>query len=514
MPDILVVQMARLGDFLQTTPLLFGIKEKSPDNRVVVLIDSANSEIAKRCGCVDEIICFDVDLMTEELGDKNGVQEVYEVLNRYCSSINYRYFDDVINLNHSKISAIVANLPESGRIYGYTLDTCREGLSKDSWFVYFNNMVKHSPLSPFNLVDYFYYLYCRDRYEKKLKFNINKKDEINVNIIFHNLNIDSNNKIIVVHPGIRHEKRSWPIENYANLIAKYLETGNVEIIITGSAEDRNLGDNLLSSLSCSGKDKFLIHDLTGKTNIVETSAIIKKSDLILCGDTGIIHLASAVGTRVLGLFIGPAYVHNTGPYSHGDVILQTDTECGPCHEDIDCVGKGCSHFITSEIVFDVSMKMLSNRLSDIYLPSNVKLYISEMDEWGVSYKMHITSHDDFLSFMNICYREMGKNIIFQDYNSINHEKSDCNNFVFKSIKPEYLKSIIKSGRVILDKAYSEKRWMAEERLEDYNSFWIPWIDSYIENCDYIDRDSNEYIYALETGLKLIDNYSSVNYECC
>ena len=56
--------------------------------------------------------------------------------------------------------------------------------------------------------------------------------------------------------------------------------------------------------------------------------------------------------------------------------------------------------------------------------------------------------------------------------------------------------------------------MAEERLKDYNSFWIPWIDSYIENCDYIDRDSNEYIYALETGLKLIDNYSSVNYECC
>ena len=47
MPDILVVQMARLGDFLQTTSLLSGIKEFRPDNRIHVLIDKSNAEIAK-----------------------------------------------------------------------------------------------------------------------------------------------------------------------------------------------------------------------------------------------------------------------------------------------------------------------------------------------------------------------------------------------------------------------------------------------------------------------------------
>ena len=130
MPDILVIQMARLGDFLQTTPLLSGIKEVCPDNRIHVLIDSANVEIAKRCGCVDEIICFDVDLMMDEISNKNDAEDVYKLINRYCSCLENRYFDDVINLNHSKISAILANLPESGRIYGYTLDNCREGLSK------------------------------------------------------------------------------------------------------------------------------------------------------------------------------------------------------------------------------------------------------------------------------------------------------------------------------------------------------------------------------------------------
>jgi hypothetical protein len=55
--------------------------------------------------------------------------------------------------------------------------------------------------------------------------------------------------------------------------------------------------------------------------------------------------------------------------------------------------------------------------------------------------------------------------------------------------------------------------MHEERLKDHNNFWLPWIDSYLENSEYMNRDSNDYIYALETGLKLIDKYSSVKYEC-
>jgi ADP-heptose:LPS heptosyltransferase len=513
MPDILVIQLARLGDFLQTTPLLSGIKENRSDNRIHVLIDRSNAEIAKRCGCVDETICFDVDLMIDEISDRNRAEDVYKLINKHCSGFKNRYFDDVINLNYSNISAVLASLPESGRIYGYTLDNSREGLSKDSWFVYFNNMVKHSPLSPFNLVDYFYYLYCRDIRHKKLKLNLTYNDESNVNKIFHDLNIDSENKIIVVHPGIRHKKRSWPIENYLNLIVKYLEKGNIEIILTGSAEDRSLGDYLLSSLSSKDKDKFLVHDLIGKTKISETAAIIKKSDLLLCGDTGIMHLAAAVGARILSLFIGPANVYNTGPYSHGDIIIQTISKCGPCLEDIDCIGSGCSHFITPEIVFDVSMKMFSNSLSDINLPSNVKLHMSEMDDWGARYKTLNSTSDDILPLMNICYREMGKKIICRDYISNNFDKSDVDNYKIPSINSEYLNSIIKSGRIILNKAYSEKRWMPEERLKDYNSFWMPWIDSYLENSEYLDRDNNDYIYALETGLKLIDKYSSVKYEC-
>ena len=47
MPDILVVQMARLVDFLQTTSWLSGIKDFRPDNRIYVLIDKSNAEIPK-----------------------------------------------------------------------------------------------------------------------------------------------------------------------------------------------------------------------------------------------------------------------------------------------------------------------------------------------------------------------------------------------------------------------------------------------------------------------------------
>jgi len=513
MPDILVVQMARLGDFLQTTPLLCGIKEMSPDNRVIVLIDSANAEVAKKCGCVDEIISIDVDSILNEISDKNNAEEVFNIINKSCLSLSIRHFDDVINLNYSKIAAILSNMPESGRIYGYTLVSSRNRLSKDSWFVYFNNMIKHSPLSPFNLVDYFYFLYCKKKKVKKLSFNLIKSDHDKAGLIFNELNIGSDKKIISIHPGIRHEKRSWPIEYYAEVISKYLENKNIEIILTGSAEERFLADKLYSSISVIDEDKSRIHDLIGKTTISETAAVLNKSDMLLCGDTGIMHLATAVGVRILALFIGPASVYNTGPYSEGDLVLQTNHDCGPCVEDMICSDFGCRYTITPEIVYNASQMILEDSQDDITITSNIKLFRSKMDHWGVRYIPLNNPALDMKSLMNFCYREIGKKIISSDYNFSTEDNPHHNNQESSLIDSEFINGIITSGKVILNKAYIDTKWISEDRLKSKNSFWTPWIDSYLENCKYETRNSHEYIYALETGLKLIDNYLSANYEC-
>ncbi len=510
MPDILVVQMARLGDFLQTTPLLAGIKEECPDNRVCVLIDSANTELAKKCGCADEIICIDVDSIVNEINGNDDAEEVFKIIQKYCLSLFNRYFDIVINLNFSRIAAILSNMPESGKIYGYRLDRTGKKLEKDSWFVYFNNMVKHSPLSPFNLVDYFYYIFCKKNKRKKLCFKLTNSDLKKAEEIFNGFDIDSANKVIVFHPGIRHEKRSWPIEYYAELISKYYNNENIEIILTGSKEDRCLADQLLNRFSFVDDESSRIHDLVGKTDLSETAAVLKRSDLLLCGDTGVMHLGAAVGVKILGLFIGPAFVYNTGPYTHGDYILQTNHDCGPCAEDINCADKKCRNTITPEIVFKLSMSILYNTQDVISMPENIRLLKSVMDDWGVRYLPLDEPVVNIKSLMNRCYREMGKAIISSGYGFTKTDDRQFDDYERSVFSPQLTSGIIKCGKVILNKAYLEKKWVCEERLKPENDFWIPWIDAYLENSEYEKRNCSEYVYALKNGLKFM---SQINYDC-
>ena len=50
------------------------------------------------------------------------------------------------------------------------------------------------------------------------------------------------------------------------------------------------------------------------------------------GDTGTLHLAAALGTRVVGLYMGTASCHETGPYGDGHYVLQAYAPCSPCNE--------------------------------------------------------------------------------------------------------------------------------------------------------------------------------------
>jgi len=457
MPDILVVQMARLGDLLQTTPLLGGIKEECPDSRICVLTDKANEEVAKKCGCVDEIISIDVNSMIDEIKDNDDAEEVFKIINKYCLSLSNRYFDSVINLNYSMVSAILSNMPGSGKIYGYRLDNACGKLEKDSWFVYLNNMVKHLPVSPFNLVDYFYYVFCKKNKIKKLQFKLSSSDLNKAEEIFNDLNIGSASKVIAVHPGIRHEKRSWPIDYYAELISNYHNNENIKIILTGSKDDRYLADELLNRLSLVDDERSGVHDLVGKTDLSETAAVLKRSDLLLCGDTGVMHLGAAVGVKILSLFIGPAFVYNTGPYSQGDYILQTSHDCGPCAEDMDCADKKCRYTITPEIVFKLSMNILCNTQNDLNLPDNLKLLRSEMEAWGVRYRLLHQGAAGIKNLMNSCYREMGKAIITNERGFSKVEDKPFDDAERSVVNPQCISGIITSGKLILNKAYLEKK---------------------------------------------------------
>jgi ADP-heptose:LPS heptosyltransferase len=103
---------------------------------------------------------------------------------------------------------------------------------------------------------------------------------------------------VVVHPGAKAAARRWPADRFAS-VARQLQDDGHEIAITGSAEEIGLARSVAAA---GGIAPWRV--LAGHTNLEELSAIIASARLVICGDTGVAHMATAFGTPSVVLF-GP-----------------------------------------------------------------------------------------------------------------------------------------------------------------------------------------------------------------
>jgi hypothetical protein len=65
-----------------------------------------------------------------------------------------------------------------------------------------------------------------------------------------------------------------------------------------------------------------VWDTTGRTSLDELAELLSRCHAVIGADTGPLHLAAAVGTRVIGWYFARARVHETGPYGSGHLIWQ------------------------------------------------------------------------------------------------------------------------------------------------------------------------------------------------
>jgi len=98
----------------------------------------------------------------------------------------------------------------------------------------------------------------------------------------------------------------------------------------------------------------------GKTNLKELSAFLGRADFLVTNDTGTMHIASAVGTKIISLFLGHAYPYETGPYCKGAAALMPRIECYPCSHSINCPDDVCTQDVTPEQVLELIEKTGKN----------------------------------------------------------------------------------------------------------------------------------------------------------
>lgn len=137
--------------------------------------------------------------------------------------------------------------------------------------------------------------------------------------------INNQKKTIVFNIGVSKTRqgRKWPINYWKKLAKTIIDKYDCDIILNGSKEDAEISEKLLD-ISPN------IRSFCGKLNILESSALISLCNIMVSGDTGPLHIATALEVPTIGLY-GAAPISRTGPYGKLTFDLCSERECVPCN---------------------------------------------------------------------------------------------------------------------------------------------------------------------------------------
>jgi ADP-heptose:LPS heptosyltransferase len=110
----------------------------------------------------------------------------------------------------------------------------------------------------------------------------------------------------VIHVGAASAARRWPLDRWAAVVAHEHQRG-ARVVLTGGSAERTLTRRLREATGLTPE-----HDLAGRTDLRRLAALVAVAGRVVCGDTGIAHLATAVGTPSVVLF-GPTSPAEWGP---------------------------------------------------------------------------------------------------------------------------------------------------------------------------------------------------------
>ncbi len=124
------------------------------------------------------------------------------------------------------------------------------------------------------------------------------------------------------HVFAKRQGRTYPVEKWIELGNKIQEKYDGTILITGVKVDEDILkplEQIKNSVS-----------YVSKLSLDENSALIKNSDILISGDSGPLHIASALGVKALGLF-GSMPIERTGPCGDNCSVVVSPMECAPCN---------------------------------------------------------------------------------------------------------------------------------------------------------------------------------------
>ncbi|OAM92763.1 heptosyltransferase-1 [Pelosinus fermentans] len=328
--NILIVKLSAIGDVIHALPVAHALKQTYPDARITWVVEKPAYDLLTNNPDIDEIIIFDKPKFKSLTGLLSNGYAFSKLLKSYK-------FDLAIDLQGLFKSAAISYLSGAPKRLVYC--NARELSDKIGQRICGNHENGHIVD---RYLDVAQHLGCKID-QVQFPMNITERETQKAEAIANHAGLRLENPYVTLAPGTNWPSKCWPTTHFAKL-ADHLYDNNMIPVLIGGPNDKHLTEEIIANT------KIPPIDLTGKTSLKQLSYIIKNAKAFVGGDTGPMHLAAAVGAKIVTIF-GPTDPKRNGPYGDKHRILTPDVPCICCWKRKCTNTPMCLETVKPEVVF-------------------------------------------------------------------------------------------------------------------------------------------------------------------
>ncbi len=336
---VLLMKLVGRGDTVLMLPTVKALRERLPHARLYALLSPLSTGTFAAGGVdVDEVIEYDV------LGKDAGVAGFVRLVRR----LRRTRFDLVIDYEqHIKLVTLLSYLTGASERVGFVWRDGKRGLLLTRR-VLFNDRV-HMAEAFADLVRSVGVPCDADRL---VGVHVPVEDRAFVTQWLRRRAVGPGEMVVAMHPGSGGSAlgRRWPADRFARLADRITQTYGARVLLTGTIDELGLIEGIARTMA----EEAVV--AAGEFNFRQVAALLERCSLTISNDTGIVHLAAAMGTPVVALF-GPNLPVRYGPIGEGHAVLYKKEECSPCinihlGETRTCETPMCMHSISLDEVWE------------------------------------------------------------------------------------------------------------------------------------------------------------------
>lgn len=313
---ILLIRLSAIGDILLTTPLLRALRTQYPNAQLDFVVKSEFAEVLRYHPALNTLY---------EVNTKKGWPELM-ALGRRLFAADY---DVIFDIHKNFRSRYLVQAARPQRVLRHRKHVFRRwllvhtkiNLLQNVPSIYQRYLEAAAPLniSPQPLAD-----------GRWLELFLSEKEEREADFAILANNWQIGVPMVGLAPGAGYFTKRWPAEYFGQLAVDLIRQ-RYQVVVLGGRQDCDFAKQIEQAVeSSTGRQNQLIN-LAGKLSLLGSASVVKRCRLLVANDSGLMHLAEAVGTPLLAVF--GSTTHELGFFPHlktSRVIENLGLSCRPC----------------------------------------------------------------------------------------------------------------------------------------------------------------------------------------